>query len=66
MSEPGFYPNGIAHLMPRIKVAHVTHDGATAIIPAVELMQLLEDGGSYMVRLSDMMQREFDLLPEFG
>jgi len=65
MTEPDFYPNGIAHLQPVIRVAVVMVEGASCTVPVGELLAAIEDGSEYTVKIKTMPLRDFEALPEF-
>lgn len=57
--------NGMPYLRPVIRVAVVTVDGTSCVVPATDLMDLIEDGSEYTVRIKTMSLRKFEALPEF-
>jgi hypothetical protein len=57
--------NGQMYIRPVIRVASVTMDGATCVVPIGELLAVIEDGGEYIVQIRTMPVREFEALPEF-
>lgn len=70
-------PFGCRHLMPMVRVACVSHGGATLIVPAVELGQHLDglddnagahegDELVYTLTFKTMLQRDYEALGEFS
>lgn len=57
--------NGQRYLRPVIKVADITVDGATCTAPAAELLDTIDGGGEYTVRIRTMSRAEFESMPEF-
>lgn len=57
--------NGMNYTRPVIKVAKVTLDGSTCVVPIGDLYDLLEGGQEYTVRVETMSVREFERLAEF-
>lgn len=49
-----------------IRVAHITFDGQTLVVPANELLYTIgdDDQNTYAVRFSTMIRAEFDQLTE--
>ena len=58
--------NGHRYTRPTMKVAKVTVDGATCVVPLADLADLISDGGEYMVRVETMGVVEFARLSEFA
>ena len=49
-----------------IKVAVVSLDGSKPVfVPASELMDLISDGGQFVVEIRDIPRRDFEAMPEF-
>jgi hypothetical protein len=48
-----------------IRVARITLDGSTCVVPLSELQAMLGDGQTYEVQVTSMRKAEFDRLPEF-
>ena len=57
--------NGMNYTRSVIKVAKVTLDGATCVVPIGDLYDLLEGGQEYTVRVETMPVRDFERLAEF-
>ncbi|MCA3301729.1 MAG: hypothetical protein INF98_06135 [Roseomonas sp.] len=57
--------NGMDYTRPVIKVAKVTLDGVTCVVPIGDLYDLLEGGQEYTVRVETMPVRDFERLAEF-
>jgi hypothetical protein len=59
---------GVAGLVPDIKVAEITLDGVTCVVPIAELADTIGDDerNTYAVRIKTMSQLDFDAIPEFG
>ena len=59
-------PEGIRHLVPTVRVAHITLHGSTLVVPAAELLDHIgdDDSNTYTVRFSTMLQRDLDDMPE--
>lgn len=58
--------NGHRYVRPTMKVAKVTVDGATCVVPLADLVDLIGDGGEYTVRVETMGVGEFARLAEFA
>jgi hypothetical protein len=60
--------NGMTYMRPIVRVAHVTYDGSTMVVPANELLDHIGDDeqNTYHVRFSTMRRTEFEALPEFA
>lgn len=58
--------NGHRYTRPTMKVAKVTVDGATCVVPLADLCDLIEGGGEYTVRVETMGVGEFARLAEFA
>jgi len=58
--------NGQRYSRQVMKVACVTLDGATCVVPATDLLDVLDGGGEYTVRLETMRVAEFERMEEFG
>lgn len=60
--------NGMTYMRPIVRVAHVTFDGSTMVVPADELLDHIGDDeqNTYQVRFSTMRRTEFEALPEFA
>lgn len=60
--------NGMTYIRPIVKVAHITYDGTTLVVPASELLDHIGDDeqNTYQVRFSTMRRTEFEALPEFA
>lgn len=58
--------NGHTYLRPVIKVAIVTLDGSSCTVPVGALLDVIEEGGPYMVEVKTMSLAKFEALPEFG
>lgn len=58
--------NGMPYLRPVIRVAVITVDGASCTVPVGDLLDMIEDGSEYSVRIKTMPLREFERLPEFS
>ena len=48
-----------------IRVARVTHGGATCTVPLSQLIDTLGEGESYQVQVTAMHKAKFDQLDEF-
>ncbi len=57
--------NGHSYIRPVMKVAKVTVDGATCVVPLGDLYDVLEGGGEYTVKVETMSVREFERMAEF-
>jgi hypothetical protein len=57
--------NSQLYTRPVIRVAVVTVDGTSCIVPVGELLAVIEDGGPYTVEIKTMPVREFEAMPEF-
>jgi hypothetical protein len=60
--------NGMTYMRPILKVAHITYDGTTLVVPAHELLDHIGDDeqNTYQVRFSTMRRSEFEAMPEFA
>lgn len=58
--------NGMPYRREVMKVAKVTFDGATCVVPLHELGELIDGGEAYIVRVEVMPVREFERLQEFS
>ena len=58
--------NGQRYVRPVVKVAKVTFDGVTCVVPAHDLLDVVEGGESYTVRVETMPLRDFERMPEFN
>lgn len=58
--------NGMDYTRPVIKVAKVTLEGSTCVVPIGDLYDLLDGGQEYTVRVEMMPVREFERLAEFA
>lgn len=58
--------NGQTYLRPVVKVAVITLDGSSCIVPVGALLDVIEEGGPYTVQIKTMRQGEFERLAEFG
>ena len=57
--------NGHSYIRPVMKVAKVTVDGATCVVPLGDLYDMLEGGGEYTVKVETISVREFERMAEF-
>lgn len=58
--------NGIPYIRPVVTVAKVRFDGSGwCVIPVGDLMDMLEDGQEYTVKIETMSKSRFERLPEF-
>ena len=57
--------NGQRYKRETIKVARVTLDGATCVVPVADLLDVLDGGGEYTVSVETMPVREFERMEEF-
>ena len=57
--------NGMPYTRPTMKVARVTVDGATCVVPLSDLADLIGGGGDYTVRVETIPVRDFARLAEF-
>ena len=58
--------NGMPYLRPVIQVASIRLDGGPAcVVPAGELMAMIEDGHEYTVQIKTMRVAEFERMDEF-
>ena len=57
--------NGQTYRRPVMMVAKLTVDGATCVVPVGDLLDMLDGGGEYTVRVETMPVREFERLQEF-
>lgn len=57
--------NGHKYVRPTMKVAKVTVDGSTCVVPLADLVDLIGDGGEYTVRVETMGVGEFARMAEF-
>lgn len=65
--QPGLVKiNGHNYVRPTMKVAKVTFDGATCVVPLADLCDLIEGGSEYTVRVETMGVGEFARLAEFN
>lgn len=60
--------NGMKYMRPVLKVAHITYDGTTLVVPAHELLDHIGDDeqNTYQVRFSTIRRSEFEAMPEFA
>ena len=49
-----------------IRVAKITVDGSTCVVPLSNLPDMIEGGGTYEVEVTSMRKAEFDRLEEFA
>lgn len=57
--------NGQRYLRPVVKVADITVDGTTCTVPAADLLDTIDGGAEYKVRIRTMSRAEFEKMPEF-
>lgn len=57
--------NGHRYRRPVMKVARVTLDGTTCTVPVADLLDVLDEGSEYKVRVETMPVREFERMEEF-
>lgn len=57
--------NGHKYRRQIVRVAEVTFDGSTCIVPLADLIDVLGEGEAYMVRITTMSKAKFDRLEEF-
>ena len=57
--------NGQRYQKQVMQVALVTVDGATCVVAASDLLEVLSEGGEYTVRLETMRVAEFERMEEF-
>lgn len=58
--------NNQTYLRPVIRVAEITVDGATCVVPVGELLDCIEDGSKYTVQIKTIPLRKFEEMPEFN
>lgn len=59
--------DGHRYIRPTIRVAVVQYEGGTkCVVPAVELVDLIDGGSEYTVSVKTISVAEFERMPEFA